>query len=87
MEHDVYAYVKDPSTTVNRQKQVADGVILDLDEAGQVIGVEVLGALQTAIDGTWIRLDTGSTTPTQTELDRLRKELGVTQLGDVPREH
>lgn len=40
----VYLYLRDPKGfPSHRSKQVADGVIVDLDERGDVMGVELLG--------------------------------------------
>ena len=40
----VYLYLRDPKEFRSHQsKQVADGVIVDLDERGGVVGIELLG--------------------------------------------
>lgn len=40
----VYLYLRDPEGFRSHQsKQVADGVIVDLDEKGDVMGIELLG--------------------------------------------
>ena len=37
-------YIRASASPIDRQKVVSDAVVFDLDEAGRVVGVEVLGA-------------------------------------------
>lgn len=50
---DVYVFMvpREPVRLVDRTREIADGVLVDLDETGTVVGVEILGALVVTIDG------------------------------------
>jgi len=50
---DVYVYLAEGLnlTASQTQKEVANGVILDYDAAGRLLGVEVIGAARVTIDG------------------------------------
>lgn len=70
-------YVKLTDQPIARTREVSDNVLIDLDNDGQIVGVEILGALSVTTDGTPIRTGrrgnhiTGSVTGT------------VVQAGDI----
>jgi uncharacterized protein YuzE len=49
------AYIYLADATVAESEEVADGVVLDFDDGGRVVGIEVLNASRTLRDGVWRR--------------------------------
>ena len=47
------AYIYLADAVVAESEEVAEGVVLDFDDGGRVIGIEVLKASRTLRDGAW----------------------------------